>query len=90
MGSSRYLKKRFKVTGKNTSAHERSLIKFGYVKSQKPTRDARSCVIGTAEAGFNINILFFILTFMKELLTEQRIVFGIRVGVRLPEIGQIE
>ena len=30
-------------------------MKFWYLESQKPTRDERSCVIGMAEAGININ-----------------------------------
>ena len=30
-------------------------MKFGYVESQKHTRDERSWVIGLAEADFNIN-----------------------------------
>ena len=29
-------------------------MKFGYVESQKPTRDERCWEIGMAEAGFNI------------------------------------
>ena len=32
-------------------------MKFWYVESQKPTRDAR--MIGMAEAGFNINYVAF-------------------------------
>ena len=30
-------------------------MKFGYVESQKPTRDKQSRVIGVLEAGFKIN-----------------------------------
>ena len=29
-------------------------MKFGYMESQKPTRDERSLMIGMAEVGFNI------------------------------------
>ena len=32
---------------------------FCYMKSQKPTRDERSWVIGIAEASFNINYVAF-------------------------------
>ena len=34
-------------------------MKFWYVESQKPPRDERSCVIGMAEACFNINYFAF-------------------------------
>ena len=43
------------------------------MESQKPTRDERNCVISMAEAGFNI-MLFFILIFIKQLLTEYSII----------------
>ena len=45
----------YTVTGRHTSTSNRNLMKFGYVESQKPTRDELSWVIGAAEAGFHIN-----------------------------------
>ena len=56
---SRLLRRVNKVTGKQTSTIYRNFMKFWYVESQKPTRDARSWVIGMAEAGFNINYVAF-------------------------------
>ena len=53
--SSRLLRLVYTVTRKHTSTSNRNLMKFGYAKSQKPTRDKRSWVIGVAEAGFKIN-----------------------------------
>ena len=53
--SSRLLRRFCTVTGKHTSTVNRNVMKFGYFKSQKHTRDKRSWVIGMAEAGFIIN-----------------------------------
>ena len=55
--SSRLLRLVYTVTGKHTSTSNRNVMKFGYVESQKPTRDERSWVIGVAEAGFKINFV---------------------------------
>ena len=51
-------------------------MKFKYVESRTHIRDECSGVNSMADAGVNINMLLFILIFIKQLLTEQAIVSG--------------
>ena len=41
-------------------------MKFGYVESQKPTKDERSWVVVKTEAGIHINVIALNFDFQKK------------------------